>query len=241
VDSGNLLFKYSTIAQGQTPETIKAAGIIEAYTKMGYDAVAVGPLDLVAGIDFLKNHISASFPWISANLVKGDHSPIFKPYIIVDTGQIKTGIIGLTQKTGYLPANLHVVDWQTVLPALIRKLSKECDRIILLSNLPPKDNNDIAKSFPDIRIIISADLQSGNLPPILNNNTLITQTSAQGQHLGMLTIDWGDSGRWDSDSNPSTFTSSFISLSRSLPNSSDIERIISDITRQIQNLNRQPR
>jgi 2',3'-cyclic-nucleotide 2'-phosphodiesterase (5'-nucleotidase family) len=199
LDSGNLLFKKSTIPQGESRETITASGIIDAYDKMEYDAVAVGPLDLVAGTDFLKQQNNSRFPWISANLVDADNVPVFKSFIVKKTGQLKTGIIGLTHRAAFLPPDLHALDWQTILPTLVQKLSKECDHIILLSNLPGKENIDIAQSYPDIHIIISADLHFGNLTPVLNNNTLITQTSAQGQYLGVLSVEWGNSGRWEVD------------------------------------------
>jgi 2',3'-cyclic-nucleotide 2'-phosphodiesterase (5'-nucleotidase family) len=302
LDSGNLLFKKSTIPQGESWETITASGIIDAYDKMGYDAVAVGPLDLVAGTDLLKKQNNSRFPWISANLVNVDNEPVFKSFIVKKTGQSKTGIIGLTHRAAFLPPDLHIVDWQTVLPTLVQELSKECGHIILLSNLPEKENIDIAKSYPDIHIIISADLHFGNLSPVLNNNTLITQTSAQGQYLGMLTVEWGNSGRWEVDLEkelgvlnsrvdaidrkiknmenqknsvpditlqheqaiydkqsiilqieslnqkkreysskklkPSTFTFNFTALNSSLPDSTDIEKIISGTKQQIRNLNK---
>lgn len=269
---------------------------------MGYDAVAVGPLDLVAGIDFLKNQHSAHFTWISANLVNADNSPVFKPFIIKKTGQSKTGIIGLTHRTTFLPSDLHIVDWQTILPKLLQKLSKECDHIILLSNLPEKENVEIAQAYPDIRVILSADLQFGNLSPVLNNNTLITQTANRGQYLGLLNIEWGSGSRWEFDLEkqlsvlnskidainrkiqriesqinslpdinlrleqainekqnitlqieslnqiaredgikkvkPSTFTSNFIALNSSLPDSPDIEKIISGMKQHIKDLSR---
>jgi 2',3'-cyclic-nucleotide 2'-phosphodiesterase (5'-nucleotidase family) len=269
---------------------------------MGYDAVAVGPLDLVAGIDFLKNQHNAHFTWISANLVNTDNSPVFKSYIIKKTGQSKTGIIGLTHRATFLPSDLHIVDWQTILPKLLQKLSKECDHIILLSNLPQKENVEIAQAYPDIRVILSADLQFGNLSPVLNNNTLITQTANRGQYLGLLNIEWGSSGKWEFDLGkqlsvlnsqidginrkiqrmesqenslpdmnqrleqainekqnitlqidslnqkaredgikkvkPSTFTSNFIALNSSLPDSPDIEKIISGMKQHIKDLSR---
>jgi 2',3'-cyclic-nucleotide 2'-phosphodiesterase (5'-nucleotidase family) len=269
---------------------------------MGYDAVAVGPHDLVAGIDFLKNQHNARFSWISANLVNADNSPVFKSFIIKKTGQSTTGIVGLTHRVITLPSDLHIVDWQTILPTLLQKLSKECDYIILLSNLPGKENVEIAQAYPDIRVILSSDLQLGNLSPVLNNNTLISQTANRGQYLGLLNIEWGSSGRWEFDLEkersvfnsridainrriqrmesrdnslpdinlrleqainekqnitlqidsmnqkaredgikkvkPSTFTSNFIALNSSLPDSPDIEKIISGMKQRIKDLSR---
>ena len=214
---------------------------------MGYDAVAVGPLDLAAGTDFLKQQGSSRFSWISANILNTDDSPVFHPFIIKKTVESTTGIIGLTG-TVSLPANLHTGDWHTILPAQLQILSKKCDHIILLSNLPKNDNYEIAQHYPNLHIIISADPQFSNLNPIVNNNTIITQTVQQGKYLGRLDIVWGNNGKWEEGSGkqrenkvdgkfPSTFTSSFIALGSTLPDSVAIEKIVSEIKQKINTLN----
>jgi hypothetical protein len=235
------------ITQGESQEKITATGIIDAYEKMGYDAVAVGPLDLAAGADFLKQQDRPILPWISANLLNTDNRPVFRPFIIKQTGQSTTGIIGLTG-TSSLQADLHTGDWHTILPAQLQILSKKCDHIILLSNLPEKENYEIAQHYPEIRIIISADPQFSNLGPLINNKTIITQTAQQGKYLGRLGIEWGNTGTWESgldqlqgtspkDTLPSTFTSHFIALQSSLPNSTAVENIVSGIKQRISRLN----
>jgi 2',3'-cyclic-nucleotide 2'-phosphodiesterase (5'-nucleotidase family) len=214
---------------------------------MGYDAVAVGPLDLAAGASFPVKQGNPHFPWISANLLNTDDSPVFPPFIIKKTGQSKTGIIGLTGNAS-LPANLHTGDWHIILPAQLKILSKKCDHIILLSNLSKNDNDEIARHYPGIRIIISADLQSSNLNPVVSTNTLIVQTLQQGKYLGRLDIAWEKSSKWESvldrhngadseETRPSLFKSQNIALQGSLPGSEDIEKIVSGIKQQINRLN----
>jgi 2',3'-cyclic-nucleotide 2'-phosphodiesterase (5'-nucleotidase family) len=70
---------------------------------MGYDSIAVDPLDLATGSEFLKTQNKPIFPWISANLLNTDNHPIFRPFIIKQIGQFTTGIIGWTG-TASLPA-----------------------------------------------------------------------------------------------------------------------------------------
>jgi 2',3'-cyclic-nucleotide 2'-phosphodiesterase (5'-nucleotidase family) len=196
VDSGNLLFKRRTLPKVESQEKITARGIIEAYHKMKYDAVAVGPLDLSAGIDLLKNSGKQELPWISANLLNVDNTPVFPPFIINNIGGLQIGLVGLTHTTSALPPNLHLADWQAVLPQLLQTLSKKCDHIVLLSNLANTENYLIAKDYPEIDMIITADPRYGNLSPVINNKTLITQTASQGKYLGDLTISWGNTGEW---------------------------------------------
>jgi len=75
LDAGNLLFKQPTVAHAQ--ELLTAAGLMEIYQQMAYDAVAVGPYDLAAGIEFLKNGHPQEFPWLSANLTDRQNTPLF--------------------------------------------------------------------------------------------------------------------------------------------------------------------
>ena len=50
VDAGNVLFKQPTITYQQ--ELLTAAGLIDLYQDMAYDAVAVGATDLAGGLTF---------------------------------------------------------------------------------------------------------------------------------------------------------------------------------------------
>ena len=196
VDSGNLLCKQVQISDGPSPDRLTAQSIIKAYTAMQVDAVAVGPFDLAAGLALLQTSQKQGFPWLSANLLDQKGHPLFQPMQIKKIGKIKAGIIGLTGAVSSLPAGVTRADWQAVLPALIKKTSRKCDVLILLSGLSPAENQEIARQFPAIHLILAADLGSGNMNPLQVNNTLITQTDRQGKYQGILTIDWQKSGRW---------------------------------------------
>lgn len=196
MDSGNLLFKQGQIPLGPSPEQLTAEGIIKAYTAMQVDAVAVAPLDLAAGLALLQTSQKEGFPWLSANLLDQKSHPLFQPARIKKIGKIKAGIIGLTGAVSSLPAGITVADWQTVLPALIKKTARQCDILILLSSLSSADNQKIAQQFPALHLILAADLGNGNMNPQQVNNTLITQTDRQGKYQGILTIDWQKSGKW---------------------------------------------
>lgn len=196
VDSGNLLFKQPRIPGGPSQERLTAEGIIKIYTAMQVDAVAVAPLDLAAGLALLQTSQKQGFPWLSANLIDENGHPLFQPVRIKKIDKITAGIIGLTGAVASLPAGATLADWRTLLPALIKKTSRQCDILILLSSLSSAENQEIAKQFPAIHLILAADLGSGNMNPQQVNNTLITQTDRQGKHQGILTIDWNKSGRW---------------------------------------------
>ncbi len=245
VDSGNLLFKHPVIPQGRSQEESTANGIIKAYEQMAYDAVAVGPYDLAAGVDFLTSRDKAQMPWVSANILTKDNSPVFSPYLIKDIDRSRIGIIGLTNETSPLPSDLHLADWRTVLPPLFQSLAQKCDHIILLSNLSNTENYEIARQYPQLDIIVSADLRYRNLGPIITHNTLITQTAAQGKYIGKLDIAWGDAGGgWSTGHDrlidakrtaPSSFTENFIALTKFLPDSVKMQNLLAKVKQQTDN------
>ncbi len=248
LDAGNLLFKHSTVAQSQ--ELITAEGLMEIYQQMAYDAVAVGPHDLAAGVVFLKNPRFKDFPWLSANLTDQNHKPLFPAVKILERSAMKIGIIGLTGPIGVTSQEIIVADWRKLLPAQLEKLARECQLIIVLSSLSGEDNAELARLFPGVHMLISADRQQGNITPRVDNQTMVTQTISQGKYLGVLNIDWIPGSSWlkgqgqqPSFTNgrakrTSNYSSNFIALSKSFPEDPKIAAAI-DVIKQRINLHNQ--
>ena len=204
VDAGGLLFKQDTISPAKRKQDkATAAGIAEAYSFMHYSAVGIARKDLAAGLEFLREiDKNSRFPWLSANLINTeDQTPLFRPFTTLKVSDITVGIIGITDTTA--DAKLHneenaaLLDWQKVLPGIADDLSKTCDLIILLSSLAEDQNREIARTQPNIHIIVQATGASGNKHPERMNNTLITQTGKQGKYLGVMEIDWHSAGTWN--------------------------------------------
>jgi len=167
-------------------------------------AIGVSPYDLAAGTDFLvqlakKNNLSL----LSANLYKEKgKNPVFRPYLLTKAGKMTIAFIGLTGSLpgNRLPGQLRILPWQQVLPAVLREIDDRVDLIILLSNAPPRTNEEIARKFKNIHIILQAGQGNGNQPPVNINNTLLCQAANRGKSLGILKIDWNPSKVW-SDNN----------------------------------------
>lgn len=195
LDSGNLLFKQPTVIHGQ--EVVTALGLMDIYRKMSYDAVAVGPNDIAAGIELLKTHSNMDLPWLSANLRDKHNVPIFSPAKIVERGGLKIGIVGLTGPILTVSQELSLIDWRKALTEQLERLAKECSMIIVLSSLPAEDNAEITRSHPQVHLLITADRQQGNIVPRLENNTVVMQTMNQGKNLGVLNLNWIPGSSWE--------------------------------------------
>ena len=176
-----------------------AAAIVEAYNLIGYDAVCVGRQDLIAGLPYLQALSKDSkFAWLSANLVnKSTKKPLFKASASVKLGSIKAGVIGLTG-----PAILSatedamILPWDQILPALVAKMAKTNDLLILLSNLPAPDNQRIAETYPTIHLILQSGASANAISPEPINNTIMVSTAPQGKQVGIMEINWQPSKRW---------------------------------------------
>jgi 2',3'-cyclic-nucleotide 2'-phosphodiesterase (5'-nucleotidase family) len=74
---------------------------IDFMNRMGYNSITVANLDWSLGVDNVRElSESSKFTFLNANiLIKGtnQHPPYLKPYIIVEAGGLKIGIIGYVQ------------------------------------------------------------------------------------------------------------------------------------------------
>ena len=78
------------------------------------------------------------------------------PSLILEKNGIKIGITGLTGLTGQSPidedSESQILPWQQVLPVLLQSLERDCDIIILLSNLPHSENQMLGKQFDTLHV-----------------------------------------------------------------------------------------
>lgn len=201
LDAGDLLFKNGTVVSAQESiGTLKAAAIVEAYDAMGYDAVAVGGQDLVAGLPYFQSlRKKSKFVWVSANLVsRSTKKLLVRPGVTLNVGGAKVGVIGMTGPA-ILPAtdDVMILPWEQVLPELAAKVSKKHDFVVLLSNLPAADNQRIAETYDNIHLIVQSKAAANAISAKPINNTVVVNAAPQGKYLGVLEIDWQSNKRWD--------------------------------------------
>lgn len=207
VDAGNLFFDSNVARYPQRlPQArITAQAIIEAYNQMSYDAVCVAGWDLAGGPAFLLELADhAHFPLLSANLVNKRGKPLFPPSVSLKRAGLRITIIGLTGEprlADAAPETVDILPWQRVLPALIKEIKPKSDLIILLSNLDPLANREIAKQHQDIHIILQSGSANHNMAPQLLSNTLISQVGHEGKYVGHLRLNWTASQQWQSSDN----------------------------------------
>ncbi len=208
LDGGALLFDNDRLFPGRQEQAlVTAQGIVEAYNLMNYTAVGIAPEDLAGGLDFLAAiREKSKFAWLSANIVrKSTGKAIFPASTLTKIGDLTVGIIGITGKIPFYTFtekdDAHVIPWLHVLPGLVKELSKKSDLIVLLSSLDARQNDEIAKKFTDIHIIIQAMHHSSNKYPKQVDNTVLCQVLKQGKYMGVLEFNWSPSSVWGHNRN----------------------------------------
>lgn len=179
---------------------------LKALEKMGYHAIAMGGEEFVFGAEFIKDQIKGlKVPFLSANAYAGKPEELIGiPYVIKELGRVKVAILGLTAPPVKRPATPHwrrepmqagessfeVADPLTRAREYLAILKDKVDLVIVVSDLPEKENRILASEFGDIQVILSTRGRA----PIENVNGTVIVTARSG-YLARLDLYVSSEGR----------------------------------------------
>lgn len=142
-------------------EALKGKANVELLNEAGYDVVTIGNNEgiTLSHDDFYQLYDDAEFAVVCANLNhKGNRPPkwLEETKIIKTKSGIRIGFIGLTAPFNpfYEPLGWHLTSPYDELERQLEPLSKQTDIIILLSHLGLSEDEEIARRFPEIDVII---------------------------------------------------------------------------------------
>lgn len=197
LDSGNALFDSSRPVAAKSSEAVTARGIARIYEKMGYDACNIGSNDSAAGLRFLAQ--IDNIPWVSIHFFDSRDVEIFPAYVLKSIAGVTVAITGVTAQPKNIENDIHYKHWQQRLPPLLAEMEKQADFIIVLSALASRDNAEIARRFPTVRLVLTAGNGTSYRHIKQVNKALLAQTASRGQYLGHLHILDPHYSRWRSD------------------------------------------
>jgi len=188
LDAGDTLF-------GQTL-SLQSEGhvIIEAMNTMGYDAMAVGQMDLAKGVEaLLARAKEARFPILSCNLVGAqDQKPIFQPYTILERGGVRFALLGVTEPAALEAPGVRdvaqVLDPVASVKKHLGEIKGQSDVLIVLSHLGVEGDRALAQAVPEINLIVGGKSKRLMSVPDIVGNTFITQMGYDGEWLGRLDV-----------------------------------------------------
>lgn len=171
-------------------------GNVELLNAAGYHAATIGNNE---GITFPFEELDsmyekANFPVLVANLYyqNGSRPEWVKPVeIFTAKSGTRIGIIGLTV---YFEHLYHLLGWKLTDPLIelrrqLDELKGKTDVIVLMSHLGINEDENIAREFPEVDIILGAHthhlIREGNMI----NNSLVCAAGKFGQYVGHVTLE----------------------------------------------------
>lgn len=195
LDAGDTLFGQMLALQSE------GRVIVEAMNAMGYDAMAVGQMDLAKGVDTLQARAKeARFAILSCNLVDAQsQQPIFQPYTILERGGVRFGVIGVTEPEALQAPGVReaaqVLDPVGAVKKYLAEIKGQSDVLIVLSHLGVERDRALAQAIPEIALIIGGRSRKLMPAPDIVGNTVITQMGYDGEWLGRLDVTLDAQGR----------------------------------------------
>jgi 2',3'-cyclic-nucleotide 2'-phosphodiesterase (5'-nucleotidase family) len=177
--------------------TEKANLVINSFNLMGYDAIGIGDDDLSLGKEFLLEiSKKASFPFLCSTVFDEESGkPLFSPYLLKKINGMRIGIFSLLSPDLFSgqgdPRRKGLIFKSPVETAqnMVKELQPKTDLIILLSHLGYPKDNELAQAVSGIHLIIGSHTGMNLLHPgLINNKTIILQTSPKGMYAGELDL-----------------------------------------------------
>ncbi len=195
LDAGNALFgqRLANESEGQI--------IVEAMTAMGYDAMAVGQLDLSRGLEVLLQRASqAQFAFVSCNIVRSQNGdPVFAPYAVVERDGTRFGIMGVSELEVMsmleVGGAVEVIDPVAGVQEYLSEVRAESDVVVLLSRLGLEADQELARTVQGIDVIVGGRSRTLLSAPVLMGSTVIVQAGYNGEWLGRLDVSFGAQGQ----------------------------------------------
>jgi 2',3'-cyclic-nucleotide 2'-phosphodiesterase / 3'-nucleotidase len=156
LDSGDLLQGTPLIYYFNNIESTIYNPMILVMNYMQYEAFTVGNHDIEQGyLTYYKAMKESDFPWLSANGIREDGSPFFKPYTIIEKNGIKIGIIGLTTPAipMWLDESLYPgIEWKDMVITAEKNAKLLRPKVdVLIGSFHAGMNEDYSKEYTESR------------------------------------------------------------------------------------------
>ncbi len=181
---------YDFYTEGKSRDSLRTRAAIHAMVQMGYDAVAVGDEELQYNLQwFLSETSKAGLPLVSANCRDKSGKYLAEPYRILKKGSVTFGVtaVATTEKLFPYASSVIVEDPVASLKKIWKKLKKRSRYQLILSHLGEEATGELARQFPDCRILVNGHRKMSTKPVIENKNQYIMQFGFQGKFLSTIT------------------------------------------------------
>ncbi|HEX7571922.1 MAG TPA: metallophosphatase, partial [Bacteroidota bacterium] len=175
----------------------KGGALFAMMDSIGYDAWCPGNHDFDVSQDNLRALVRiATFPTVCANLVDtlGRYPVGNVPYVVIERGGLRLGIIGLISQELYDLVNqnnltgLRVLSPVKTAQKFIDELKPKTDLVIALTHQGVEEDSQLAAGVHGLAIIVGGHSHTRLRHPKVVDGVLIVQTGSNTENLGELDI-----------------------------------------------------
>ena len=192
VETGNSFFENTVTPDGLAPVLgFQSEEIAESFRKLPLHLFVPGEKDFSLGRKHLeKLHKKSGVKFLAANLVGTNGKVLFSATQVDSIGHGRSiRWIGLVGTDLTLPSDVLAKDPAAALRRELAKLpaaKRKKEVLFILSELGLEADRELARAFPEVRVIIGSRDQAFLQNPVEVGHTLIVQTSYRNQYLGRL-------------------------------------------------------
>ncbi len=190
-DAGEMLLK-GFFSNKEEQKDDRAKLIATLAKDMGVDVWAIGPSDLLA-LELTELQQLDSPPKISATWTNEQGEWFFPPFAIVEKQGVKLGVIGLSKEPTdpELKKQITFQKPQEIIHKIIPQLPEDLDLIIGLGSIDDLQAEEIAKTIPNISLLLTTE-GSHHQPPFHpysdTENSLIIEAPKQGRFIQQIQV-----------------------------------------------------
>jgi hypothetical protein len=168
--------------------------IWEQFEKMQVSAVSPGPRELGAWTTFKDLMARNTIPVIESNVTMKSGAPIGVTTKVVTVNGVRLGLFSLmggTEFSGVRPPDGVEFAFQDPFQAaatLVPTLRKQCDVVVLMSQMGPADTDRLLQSVPGIDVALYGQRASYEERAKKIGETIAQQTGTRGQYVGSLVL-----------------------------------------------------
>ncbi|GEM_PF-5295393 len=185
-----LLFDTGNMARGTRHlERLRAASVLRAMARMGYDAANLGEHEIALGVDGVRELHGLGVPLVSANVVTGDGETVVPSHRLVQCGGLAVAVTGVVEDDRFpCGPGLRVRPAREELARLMPRLRERARVLVLLADLELAAVRDLAQDFPELTAILFRGRQDSHKPERVNRTVIASIYG--GRYIGDLTLTW---------------------------------------------------
>ena len=196
VDAGDALSAAHALVPARREGALATAKfIVEQYTAQHLDVLALGDRDLGLGRQALSELAgAATFPFVATNVFEvGGDKPAFADRALIARDGMTVLFLGLVSPSSARAAErtlsedkLRVGDPVAAVKAVLA--GTKADLVVVLSQLTPNEERELADAVPEVRMILGGDAMGARPSLESVGRALGAEGSQKGKHIGIVTV-----------------------------------------------------